>query len=111
MRRPPSPQLPRQLIDEQFRKIALWPFVYKFSVLPIIHSFDVRQQLERLTMPILLINRADDSLAPEAKTRWLAQHLPNCTGYHVVTGGERFFMYAQAEQVNSLMAAFLEVES
>src|SRR5207245_2531587 len=52
LRRPPSPQLPRQLIEEQFRKIALWPFVYKFSVLPIIHSFDVRQQLERLTMPI-----------------------------------------------------------
>ena len=111
LRRPPSPQLPRQLIDEQFHKIALWPFVYKFSVLPIIHSFDVRQQLERLTMPILLINRADDALAPEAKTRWLAQHLPNCTGYHVVTGGERFFMYAQAEQVNSLMAAFLEGKS
>ncbi|TMD58081.1 MAG: alpha/beta hydrolase [Chloroflexi bacterium] len=111
LRRPPSPQLPRQLIDEQFRKIALWPFVYKFSVLPIIHSFDVRQQLERLTMPILLINRADDALSPEAKTRWLAQHLPNCTGYHVVTGGERFFMYAQAEQVNSLMAAFLEGKS
>ena len=111
LRRPPSPQLPRQLIDEQFHKIALWPFVYKFSVLPIIHSFDVRQQLERLTMPILLINRADDALSPEAKTRWLAQHLPNCTGYHVVTGGERFFMYAQAEQVNSLMAAFLEGKS
>src|SRR5437588_1505845 len=111
LRRPPSPQLPRQLIDEQFHKIALWPFVYKFSVLPIIHSFDVRQQLERLTMPILLINRADDALAPETKTRWLAQHLPNCAGYHVVTGGERFFMYAQAEQVNSLMAAFLEGKS
>ena len=111
LRRPPSPQLPHQLIEEQFRKIALWPFVYKFSVLPIIHSFDVRQQLERLTMPILLINRADDALSPEAKTRWLAQHLPNCTGYHVVTGGERFFMYAQAEQVNSLMAAFLEGKS
>ena len=111
LHRPPSPQLPRQLIEEQFRKIALWPFVYKFSVLPIIHSFDVRQQLERLTMPILLINRADDSLAPEVKTRWLAQHLPNCADYHVVTGGERFFMYAQAEQVNSLMAAFLEGKS
>jgi len=107
LRRPPSPQLPRQLIEEQFRKIALWPFVYKFSVLPIIHSFDVRQQLERLTMPILLINRADDALAPEAKTRWLAQHLPNCAGYHVVAGRERFFMYSQSEQVNELMAAFL----
>ncbi len=111
LRRPPSPQLPRQLIEEQFRKIALWPFVYKFSVLPIIHSFDVRQQLERLTMPILLINRADDALSPEAKTRWLAQHLPNCAGYHVVAGGERFFMYSQSEQVNELMAAFLEGKS
>ena len=102
------PQLPRELIEEQFRKIALWPFVYKFSVLPIIHSFDIRQHLQRLTMPILLINRPDDVLSPEAKTRWLAQQLPNCVGYHVIAGGERFFMYARAEEVNQLMAAFLE---
>ena len=59
-------------------------------------------------MPILLINRADDALSPEAKTRWLAQHLPNCAGYRLVAGGERFFMYAQAEEVNQLMAAFLD---
>ncbi|HLX58718.1 MAG TPA: alpha/beta hydrolase, partial [Ktedonobacteraceae bacterium] len=100
-------QLPRSLIEEQFRKIALWPALYKFSVLPIIHNFDIRQRLECLTMPVLLINRAGDALAPEAKTRWLAQQLPACAGYHVVAGGERFFMYAQAEEVNQLMQAFL----
>ncbi|HLJ36457.1 MAG TPA: hypothetical protein VKU38_22555, partial [Ktedonobacteraceae bacterium] len=57
---------------------------------------------------VLLINRADDVLAPEAKTHWLAQKLPNCSGYHVIAGKERFFMYAQAEIVNVLMAEFLE---
>jgi pimeloyl-ACP methyl ester carboxylesterase len=103
----PSPQLPRNLIEEQFEKIAGWPAVYKFSVLPIIHNFDIRQLLHRLTMPTLLINRADDALSPEAKTHWLAQHLPACAGYHVIAGRERFFMYAQAEQVNPLMQAFL----
>jgi pimeloyl-ACP methyl ester carboxylesterase len=105
-----TPQLPRHLIEEQFMKIAQWPFVYKFSVLPIIHYFDIRQLLHRLSMPVLLINRADDALAPEAKTHWLAQHLPVCAGYHVIAGGERFFMYAQAEQVNALMQAFLAGE-
>jgi len=104
------PQLPRHLIEEQFEKIAGWPAVYKFSVLPIIHNFDIRQLLHRLTMPILLINRADDALSPEAKTRWLAQHLPVCAGYHVIAGGERFFMYTQAEQVNRLMQIFLASE-
>ncbi len=102
--------LPRHLIEEQFEKIAAWPAVYRFSVLPIIHNFDIRQLLHRLIMPILLINRADDALSPEAKTRWLAQHLPACAGYHVIAGGERFFMYAQAEQVNSLIRAFLAGE-
>ena len=100
-------QLPRRLIERQFEKIAGWPAVYKFSVLPIIHYFDIRQKLEHLTMPILLINRADDVLSPEVKTRWLAQQLPACAGYHIVAGGERFFMYAQADQVNSLMQTFL----
>jgi pimeloyl-ACP methyl ester carboxylesterase len=61
-------------------------------------------------MPILLINRFDDLLAPEARTRWLADHLPNCAGYHVVSGGERFFLYSEAARVNSLIADFLACE-
>ena len=100
-------RLQRNLIEEQFRKIELWPFVYKFSVLPIIHYFDIREHLEQLTMPILLINREDDVLAPEPKTHWLSEHLPNCVGYHVISGGERFFMYSQAHTVNQFIANFL----
>ena len=103
----PSPSLPRHLVEEQFSKIQLWPFVYKFSVLPVIHYYDMRKRLDALTMPILLINRYDDALAPEAKTRWLSQHLPNCAGYHLVAGGERFFMYSQAEVVSPLIKQFL----
>jgi pimeloyl-ACP methyl ester carboxylesterase len=102
-------RLDRSLIEEQFRKIELWPFVYKFSVLPIIHYFDVRERLDQLTMPILLINREDDMLAPEPKTRWLSEHLPSCAGYHVISGGERFFMYSQAHLVNQLIYNFLSV--
>ena len=100
-------RLPRALIEEQFGKIALWPFVYKFSVLPIIHCFDMRKRLASLTMPILLINRADDALSPQAKTQWLAERLPKCAGYYIVPGGERFFMYAEAETVNQLIEQFL----
>jgi pimeloyl-ACP methyl ester carboxylesterase len=100
------PQLPRHLIEEQFRKIDLWPAVYKFSVLPIIHFFDMRGRLPDLTMPVLLINRNNDVLSPEAKTRWLAEHLPDCAGYYLVPGHERFFMYSQAEEVNRLIETF-----
>jgi pimeloyl-ACP methyl ester carboxylesterase len=103
--------LPRHLIEEQFRKIVLWPFVYKYSVLPIIHYFDMRERLASLTMPILLINRANDALSPEAKTRWLAEQLPNCVGYHVVSGRERFFMYSQAGTVNSLIEDFFTLRN
>lgn len=103
-----TPTLPRHLIEEQFCKISQWPFVYKFSVLPIIHSFDVRDRIDKLTMPILLINRADDALAPEAKTRWFAEHVPNCADYHVIAGSERFFMYSRAEMVTPHIEAFLQ---
>lgn len=106
----PICSLPRHLIEEQFRKIALWPFVYKFSVLPVIHNYDMRKRLGQLSMPILLINRADDVLAPEPKTRWLAENLPNCAGYHIVSGGERFFMYSQAVIVTQLIEEFLTME-
>lgn len=105
------PGLPRELIEEQFDKIRLWPFVYKFSVLPVIHTYDMRNRLDGLTMPILLINRADDVLAPEVKTRWLAEQLPNCAGYHVIPGRERFFMYSNAETVNRLLEEFLRAQA
>lgn len=102
-----TPRLPRHFIEQQFAKIAQWPFVYKFSVLPIIHSFDIRTQLQQLTMPVFQVNRADDALAPEAKTASLARNLPNNAGYHVIAGGERFFLYSQAETVTPLITTFL----
>jgi pimeloyl-ACP methyl ester carboxylesterase len=102
-----APALPRQFIEEQFRKINQWPLVYKFSVLPVIHTFDMRKHVGSITMPVLLINRQDDALAPEAKTYWLAQHLPDCTDYQIIAGRERFFMYSQAEKVTPLIQAFL----
>jgi len=101
------PAMPHSLVANQFRKIAFWPAVYKFSVLPVIHEVNFYERLAPLTMPTLVLNRTDDRLTPEPKTYWLAKHLPNCEGYHVVHGGDRFFMYAQAEIVNPLIAQFL----
>ena len=107
----PICSLQRSFIEEQFSKIALWPCVYKFSVLPIIHNYDMRARLDQLTMPVLLINRGDDVLAPEPETRWLSENLPNCAGYHVIAGGGRFFMYSQAGIVNQLIEKFLTAVS
>ncbi|HEX4204594.1 MAG TPA: alpha/beta hydrolase [Ktedonobacteraceae bacterium] len=103
-----APALTRELIEEQFHKIRHWPYVYKFSVLPAIHSFDIRKCVKALDMPILLINRQDDMLAPAEKTQWLATNLPHCVAYHVVNGRERFFMYSQDEIVTPLIATFLK---
>lgn len=102
-----KPALPQHLIEEQLRKIYQLPFVYKYSILPVIHNFDMRKQLNGLTMPVLLINRADDILSPEVGTRWLAEHLPHCGGYHIISGREHLFMYSQAETVTPLIEAFL----
>ena len=102
-----KPAVSHRLVAGQFTKIAQWPAVYKFSVLPVIHDVNFYKRLAPLTMPVLVINRTDDRLTPEVKTRWLAEHLPNCTGYHVVNGGDRFFMYSQAEVVNPLIERFL----
>jgi pimeloyl-ACP methyl ester carboxylesterase len=99
-------ELPAELIESQFRKIALWPAVYRYSVLPVIHSFDIRARVAELTMPIFLINRWDDVLSPEVKTAWLARQLPRCV-YYVIPGRGRFFMYSEAESVTPLIETFL----
>jgi len=104
---PSLTELPRELIEEQFRKIDRWPAVYRYSVLPVIHNFDIRARLSELTMPILLINRLDDRLSPAVKTAWLAQHLPVCAGHHLIPGRERFFLYSEAELVTPLIEDFL----
>lgn len=101
------PAMPHGLVAQQFNKITAWPAVYKFSVLPVIHNVNFYERLAPLTMPVLVLNRTDDRLTPEPKTHWLAKHLPNCADYHVVHGGDRFFMYAQSEIVNPLIADFL----
>ncbi len=101
------PAMPHYLVAKQFSKIAFWPAVYKFSVLPVIHNVNFYERLAPLTMPTLVLNRTDDRLTPEPKTHWLAKHLPNCAGYHVVHGGDRFFMYAQSDIVNRLIMQFL----
>jgi len=101
------PAMPHALVAQQFNKIAFWPAVYKFSVLPVIHNVDFYNRLAPLTMPVLVLNRTDDRLTPEPKTHWLAKHLPNCAGYHIVHGGDRFFMYAQSKIVSPLIEQFL----
>lgn len=99
--------LPRHLLEQQFHKIYHLPSVYKYSILPVLYNFDIRRQLQTLTMPTLLINRSDDPLAPESTTRWMAEQLPRCAGYHIVPGREHFFTYSQAEIVTSLIESFL----
>jgi pimeloyl-ACP methyl ester carboxylesterase len=99
-------EIPPALIAGQFGKIAKWPAMYRYSVLPVIHSFDIRTRVAQFTMPILLLNRWDDALAPEAKTAWLAKRLPHCV-YRVVPGRGRFFMYSEAERVTPLIEQFL----
>jgi pimeloyl-ACP methyl ester carboxylesterase len=107
--RPLLTEIPPALIEGQFRKIAQWPAMYRYSVLPVIHSFDIRTRVAEFRMPILLINRWDDALAPEAKTAWLAEQLPNCV-YHVVPGRGRFFMYSEDQRVTPLMECFLAAQ-
>jgi pimeloyl-ACP methyl ester carboxylesterase len=102
-----TPALPRHLIEEQFAKIQQWPAVYKFSILPIIHYFNIQERIQQLTMPIVLINRTDDPLSPETATQWLAAHLPNCVSYSVIRGRERFFMYSCDKEVTPLIETFL----
>jgi pimeloyl-ACP methyl ester carboxylesterase len=103
----PLAELPRALIEAQFRKIACWPALYRHSVLPVIHSFDIRARVAELTMPVLLVNRYDDALSPRVATDWLAQHLPGYVDYQLVPARERFFLYSEAELVTPLIAAFL----
>jgi pimeloyl-ACP methyl ester carboxylesterase len=105
------PFLPRNLVEGQFRKIYQWPLVFKYSVLPLLYHFDLRRQVSTLGVPTLLINREDDPLAPEASTRWLAEHLPHCVGYHIVPGREHFFTYSQAEIVTPLIEGFLRARN
>lgn len=99
-------RLPAHLIGHMVDHIPEQMRVHKYSVLPVTHHHEMRDWAHTLRVPILLINRDDDPLAPVAEMEELAAQLPNCYGLKVFRDGGRFITYTWAEQVNALLSSF-----
>ena len=69
-------------------------------------SHDLRL-LHTLDVPVFLINRDDDKVAPVDEMGDLARLLPRCYGYEVLNDGGRFVTYTWADRVNELLRGFL----
>src|SRR5438309_11304625 len=85
--------------------------VHKYSVLPVTHHHEMRDWAKGLNVPVLLINRDDDQLAPVAETHELAGMLPNCYGVKILRNGGRFISYTHAEEVERLLREFFAAVS
>lgn len=99
-------RLPAHLIGHMVDHIPQQMRVHKYSVLPVTHHHEMREWARTLRVPVLLVNRDDDPLAPVAETEELAALLPNCYGVEIFRDGGRFITYTWADEVNQRLRAF-----
>jgi len=69
-------------------------------------NYDWSSGLEKLTMPILLVNCDNDLVNSVKAMGMLEKQLPNCYGYKIVRGGRHFFQYVCSDQVIDYMEEF-----
>jgi pimeloyl-ACP methyl ester carboxylesterase len=98
--------LPPHLIGHMVDHISDQMRVHKYSVLPVTSRHEMRDWARGLALPVLLINRDDDPLAPVAEMQELADMLPRCHGLTVLADGGRFITYTHAEEINALLRDF-----
>lgn len=100
--------LPKHLIGHMVDRSPDQARVFKYSVMPVTHHHDMRDWAGDLRVPILLITRDDDPLAPVEEMEELAAMLPDCWALEVVHDGGRFITYTRASQINPLLGEFFQ---
>lgn len=70
------------------------------------YDWSASAALEKLTMPVLVVNSDNDTVNSEKAMGLLEKQLPNSYGYKIVKGGRHFFHYPCADQVIDYMEAF-----
>jgi pimeloyl-ACP methyl ester carboxylesterase len=68
--------------------------------------YDWTTGLERLDIPILLINSDNDIVNSVDAMRLIEKQLPNCYGCRIVEGGRHFFQYTRHKEVIGHMEEF-----
>jgi pimeloyl-[acyl-carrier protein] methyl ester esterase len=73
--------------------------------LDILRDTDLRQQVNRIRQPVLLLHGARDALIPLAAAEWLLEHLPDAR-LEVFPGTAHAVFLAQPERCAQLLASF-----
>lgn len=70
------------------------------------NNFDVRGQLEKISVPTLVIAGSIDKMVPAKFGRYLAEQIPNAT-LHTIEAGGHMMMLEQAGEVTAVITQFL----
>lgn len=87
---------------EGVKKIKRW---FERNVWTLI-NYDWSIGLEKLTMPVLVMNSDNDSINSVQAMTVIEKQLPNSYGYKIVQGGRHFFQYTRSEQVIQFIEEF-----
>jgi len=70
--------------------------------LKMLHQHDLREQLQHIKIPVLLIHGAQDQVIPSQASMWMAQNMSN-TRLHILENCGHAPLWTQAQVVNQLM--------
>ena len=100
-----SPQAPAAMVEAMVRTFSEVSPSILYADFSSCNNFDVSGELEKITLPVLLITGAEDRLTPMKLSQYMSSHIKNCR-LEVINGAGHFAMLEKPEEINRLIMNF-----
>jgi len=100
-----SPQAPAALVDNMVKTFGEVSPSILYADFSACNLFDVSAELEKITLPVLIITGADDKLTPLKLAQYLSSHIAN-SRLQVISDAGHFAMLEKPDEINQLIVDF-----
>jgi pimeloyl-ACP methyl ester carboxylesterase len=101
-----STQTSSTMVEEMVKTYAAVAPPILYADFNACNEFDVSQELDKISLPALVIVGAEDKLTPLKLSQYLCNNIDKCT-LEIISDAGHFVMLEQPEEVNRLISKFL----
>ncbi|PKM77499.1 MAG: alpha/beta hydrolase [Firmicutes bacterium HGW-Firmicutes-15] len=101
-----SPQTSSTTVEEMVKTFAAVAPSILYTDFNACNELDVSHELDKISLPALVIVGADDKLTPLKLSQYLCSNISNCT-LEIIADAGHFVMLEKPEEVNRLISEFL----
>jgi len=100
-----SPQTSSSIVEDMVKTYAAVAPSILYADFNACNDFDVSHELEKISLPALVIVGAEDKLTPLKLSQYLCNNINNCT-LGIIADAGHFVMLEKPEEVNRLISEF-----